>query len=329
MHFALQDFDDGRLSTTNLVDITNANSRIGFYIEPVDGGDGLSFQFETGAGFRPSSNTSQIYVPEFFDWSRRDLRQVQLIYKGGFGTFRAGQGSMPLDGAAESDLGGTVVAAKSTIQEANGSYLLRDATGVLSTIEIGDAFNNFDGARRMRLRYDSPSVLGVSLAVGYGQEVLKSGDDKDYYDFAFRYRQDFSSVKVAAALGSGYARDAAGVVRTTVGSVSLLHPGTGLNISVASGLNAASGADYVYAKLGWNAQVLPAGDTKLSLEAYRGNDYVSARAGATMWGISLIQNIDAAGVEAYLGYRAFDYSDPGPSSYQDAGAVQLGARWRF
>jgi hypothetical protein len=329
IHFSVQSFDDGKKRTTNLVDITNANSRAGFYFQPTGNGDGLSFQFETGLGFRPSSSTSQIYTPEFFDWSSGDLRQVQLIYKGGMGTIRLGQGSMPLDGVAESDLGGTVVVAKSTIPEANGDYIFRTTGGALSGVTVGDAFNNFDGARRMRVRYDTPEISGFSLAAAYGKEVLKSGINDDYYDVALRYNQSFGEIKVTAAVGSAFARNTSNTVRSTVGSISLIDTRSGLNASLASGLNAYTGENYVYLKGGWNTKLLPFGDTKLVVEGFRGNDYLTTNAKSSMWGVGVIQNIDNAGLEAYLGYRAFAYEDDSSTAYQGANAVQLGARWRF
>ena len=55
VNMAYQSFDDGRQTTSNLVDNSNSNSRIGFYLEPADSGDGFAFQFESGLGLRPSS----------------------------------------------------------------------------------------------------------------------------------------------------------------------------------------------------------------------------------------------------------------------------------
>lgn len=328
-HFALQSFDDGQLRTTNLVDITNSNSRIGFYIQPIESDDGLSFQFETGMGFRPSSSTSQIHTPEFFDWSRRDLRQVQVIYKSRIGTIRLGQGSMPLDGAAETDLGGTVVVAKSNIPEANGDYIIRTAEGALSSVTIGDTFDNLDGARRMRLRYDTPEFSGLSLALAYGKEVLKTGDDTDYYDIALRYNQTFDAIKVTAAIGSAFARDKTNTEQTIAGSLSVLDTRNGLNGTVALGMNADTGEEYVYLKGGWNADLLPYGETKFVAEGFLGKDYLTTGSRSSMWGIGVIQNLDSADLEAYLGYRAFTYEDRSPTEYQNSNAIQLGARWRF
>jgi len=140
LHFAYQSFDDGQVEIANIMDITNANSRIGFYLRAPERSNGLSFHFESGLGFRPSQKTSQINTPEFWNWQRTDLRKVQLVWKGRLGTLKLGQGSMTSDGAAESDLGKTVIVAKSTIPEANGAYIFRSGTGALSNVTIGQTF---------------------------------------------------------------------------------------------------------------------------------------------------------------------------------------------
>lgn len=331
-HFAYQGFDDGQTVTENLVDITNANSRLGFHVRPSGDDSGLIFHFESGLGFRPSQKTSQTNTPAFWDWSRTDLRKVQFIYGGTFGEVKLGQGSMPTDGAAEADLGGTVVVAKSTIPEGNGAYILRSTAGALTGITIGDTFDNFDGDRRLRLRYDTPSVAGFSLGAAYGREVLKSGDDNRYFGFALRYAGEFDGVEVKGALGSTYVRkpSGGGTTRTTIGSVSVLHQATGLNLSVAAG-QYLTGPEpyYVYLKAGWNARLVSPGDTKFVAEFFRGRDYVTAGARSRMWSVGVIQEFEKQQVETYAGYRSFGYDDATPVSYLDSGALQIGARWRF
>ncbi|MGR3659560.1 MAG: hypothetical protein ACU0CA_00010 [Paracoccaceae bacterium] len=329
IHLAYQSFDDGQKITSNIVDITNANSRIGFYINRADGGNGLSFQFESGLGLRPSSKTSQTNTPKVWDWSRRDLRQVQFIFKSGIGTFRLGQGSMPTDGVAQSDLGKTVVVAKSTIPEANGAYIFRTSTGALSDITIGKTFNNFDGARRMRLRYDSPGYGGFSIAVAYGQEVLKTGDDHHYYGFALNYEETFGDIRIQGAIGSSYNQSSKVTARTTAGSVTVLDQRTGLNLSVAAGVDATFGGQYVYLKAGWNTRLMSVGQTKFIVEGFQGTDYLSNASKSRMWGLAVIQEFDDQALEIYAGYRAFSYEDRTPDQYLDAGVVQIGARFRF
>lgn len=327
LHFAAQSFNDGAVTTTNLVDISSATSRFGFYLK---GQSPVSFQFETGLGFRPSTKTSQINTPDFWDWGKKDLRQVQVIYDTGFGTFRLGQGSMSNDGEAEVDLAGTSIVAKSNLKELYGSYLFRDSTGVLTAVDIGTVFDNFDNGRRFRLRYDSERHAGFSVAAAYGIEALASGVDDHFYDVSLDYAKQFDRMKVEATIGAAYTDfSAGGRARETVGSMSVLDLQTGLNATVASGRDHAGGGRYTWTKLGWNADLVPIGVTKMALEGFWGSDYGSVGAKSRMWGVSLIQNFDRQGIEAYAGYKVFSYNDPGPTTYNDAKAWQIGGRWRF
>ncbi len=333
LHFAYQGFDDGQDVTETLVDVSNANSRVGFYLRWGDQNaaqaNALAFQFESGLGFRPSQKTSQTNTPEAWDWKRTDLRKVQLIWTTAYGTFKLGQGSMTTDGIAEADLGGTVVVAKSTIPEANGAYILRTSTGALSSITIGSTFSNLDGGRQGRIRFDTRPVQGLSLGLAYGREVLKSGIDDDYYDLALRFDKDLERIKIKAAAGLSYLVAQGANERALVGSLSVLDKPTGLNLSLAAGREELTGASYGYLKAGWNTRILNAGVTKFTAELFRGRDYVSSGARSTMWGLSLIQELERLNTEVYAGYRAFSYTDLTPVDYLDAGAVQIGARWRF
>ena len=120
-----------------------------------------------------------------------------------------------------------------------------------------------------------------------------------------------------------------GPARVSIGSVSVLDQRSGLNASLAAGQDAASGAEYVYLKGGWTADLIAPGATKLVFEAFRGADYASAGSASRMYGLGIIQEIDRASLETYLGYRHFSYEDAGPTEYLDLHAVQFGARWRF
>ncbi|WP_425046371.1 porin [Primorskyibacter sp. S87] len=325
-HFANQSVDDGVETTSNIVDVTNANTRFGFFIE---GESPLSFQFESALGFRQSQKTSQTNTPDFWNWDRTFLRQVQMIFDDGYGTFRLGQGSMATDGAAESDLGSTVVVAKSTIPESHGGFFFRDAAGVLTAVNIGAVFSNFDGGRRLRVRYDTPRFNGLSVAVAYGKEVLKSGVNDRFYDFALRYDAETGAYRFKAALGMHWVNaPSLPTARGTVGSVSLLHSPTGLNLSLAAGKQHDTGADYVYLKGGWNADFWSVGPTKLIAEGYWGDDHLRRGSRSQMWGLALLQEFEQQNLEAYAGYRFFTYSDRA-AQYQDIGAWQIGARWRY
>ncbi len=330
LHGAFQSFDDGQETTQNLVDVSTSISRFGFYIEPANSDLGLSFQFESSLGFRPSSSVSQVFTPKAWDWTKRNLRQVQFIHNSRFGTLRLGQGSMPLDSAAEVDLGGYNNVAKSNLAEGYGSYLFRDSSGALTNLDIGDTFDNFDGDRRMRVRFDTAPVAGFSLSVGYGIEVLKSGDDNDYYDVALRYSNTFGRLKVSGAVGSSWADSPTSVDRATVGSFGVLDQNTGLNLTIAAGQDA-SGTEphYVYLRAGWNRAIWSIGESKIALEYFDGSDYNTTGSASEMWGIALLQEVDDLNLEVYAGYREFAYTDLTPVTYLDAEGVQIGARWKF
>lgn len=330
LHGAYQSFDDGQEKTQGIVDVSTSISRIGFFIEPENAGNGLSFQFETSLGFRPSDNVSQLSKPEVWDWTKRNLRQVQVIHTSRYGALRLGQGSMPLDSAAEVDLGGYNNVAKSNLAEGYGSYLFRDSSGALTSLDINDVFDNFDGDRRLRIRFDTAPVAGFSLAVGYGIEVLKADDDDKYYDVALRYNNTFGRLKISGAVGSSWANASTSIDRATVGSFGVLDQDTGLNLTIAAGQDA-SGTQphYVYFRAGWNRSIWAFGDSKIAFEYFSGSDYNTAGSASDMWGVALLQEVDDLNLEVYAGYREFAYSDLSPVTYLDAIGVQIGARWTF
>lgn len=327
---AVQSVDDGAVTTTNIVDISGSASRIGFFVRQPDATHGVSFQFETGLGLRASSQTSQIYTPPAFDWDKRQLRQVQVIWSGPIGTFRAGQGSMATDGVAEIDLGHTTVLAKSTIPEMYGAYIFRSSAGPLSTVTIGQTFNNYDGVRRFRLRYDSPDFSGFSLSAAYGSEVLTSGVNDRYYDFALRYGGEIDRLKLSAGIGTSYTNSTTAVTHATTGSVSVLDPGTGLNMTLAAGQSGSgTKAGYLWLKGGWNADLFATGVTRFLIEGFWGNDYVTTGSDSQMWGVGVMQRIDQYNLELFAGYREFSYADLTPTTYRDMAGLQVGAEIKF
>ncbi|MEQ9695983.1 porin [Shimia sp. SDUM112013] len=328
---AYQSFDDGQITTSNIVDMSTSTSRFGFYLKRADTDQGLSFQFETGLGLRASSKTSQTTTPDVFGWDRKQFRQVQVIYRGGFGTLRAGQGSMATDSIAELDLGKTTVVAKSNIAEMGGSYQFRTGAGALSGIDLGDTFDSFDGDRKFRLRYDTPDWNGFTLAAAYGEEILTSGVDDVFYDIALRYAAEFGRLKLRAGIGNSYVDVAAGgTTYTTAGSVSVYDTGTGLNLTLAGGQDdAGSNPHYIWAKAGWDADIWALGATKLYVEGFWGADYVSAGSDSHMWGLGVLQRVERYNLDLFAGVRTFSFSDLSATTYQDGKAVQIGAHITF
>lgn len=211
------------------------------------------------------------------------------------------------------------------INEIAGSQQLRFADGTLSTLAIGGTNSSFDGSRRFRVRYDTPVFNGFSASVSYGQEVLKSGDDNDYYDVGTRYVQDYGDYSVDARLGYSF-RDTSNDL--VMGSAAVLHQPTGLNLAVSAGRRVAGDADYAYIKAGITRDYIAAGSTSFSVDYYDGNDFVVAGSSTSSVGVAVVQRLDAYNTELYATHRTYDFDDPS-ASYQDLDVTFVGARWKF
>lgn len=324
-----QSFDDGVNSSNELVDNVHSNSRVGFYLRQPIGQSKFQFQFETALGFKASSSVSQTSTPKTFKWDRTRLRHVDFSLAGNYGKISLGQGSMASDGIGTRDLSGTTLAlSQSSPVDGAGSYQLTTTGGALSGIKIKDAFANFDGGRKGRVRYDSPSFNGLVVSGSYGTEILKSNVDDEYYDLTLRYDRELGDYGVTGALGVAWTNKTVGTdTRDTVASLSIQHA-SGLNGTVTFGDRDTTG-NYAYAKIGYKAKLLSVGSTAVALDYYSGNDLVSNGSDSESWGVGVVQKFDDYNVEAYASYRDFSFSDTSGTAYNDANLVLVGARWKF
>lgn len=326
---AFTSFDDGVGSDGQLVDNASSNSRVGFIITQQMGDSELSFRFETALGFAASSAFSQVSSPENFSWDRTRLRHVDFMYRtASFGTFYFGQGSMASDGIGDRSLAGTGLASAVAIGDIAGSFQLRDTGGALTGIEIGTAFASFDGVRAGRIRYDTPTFSGFTLSLAYGENILSSGNDDRFTDVALGYKGEVGGNTVEAGIGYQERKRPGSADREDVfGSITVRFP-SGVSLTASVGDRSTAG-NYVYAKVGYEADWLDVGATALSLDYYSGSDMVTPGDSSDSIGIALAQDFDALGLEAYVGYRHYEYSDTSPTVYRDASSFIIGSRWRF
>jgi len=327
---AILSFDDGGQSSTDFVDNTNSNSRIGFWIrQPLNTGR-LSFNLETAFGFRGSAGVNQLIKDDSLSWTRADLRKAEFIWETGqYGTFSFGQGSMASDGVATVDQSGTTLVSYVSIGDTAGAYVFRTSTGALSTVPMAAAFATFDGGRRGRVRYDTPSFSGFSLSASYGEQILISAINTKDYDLALRYAKELGDFKVRGALAYAWSeRETLANTQSTIGSLSVLHSPTGFSATLAAGSRDVSG-EYGYIKLGYRDDFFAFGETAMSIDYYDGRDMVSAGSSSGSIGAGVVQKIDKLDLEAYLGYRMYEYSDTSGTTYQDANSILFGARWKF
>lgn len=332
----LQYYDDGGEDFSRLVDNSASNSRLGFTVTQPFGENTLTFNFETALSLRASDGVNQNDTGDITDWQRTDIRKIDLSYQTArYGTFSVGQGSMASDGAAELDLSGTGLGAGVSVADPAGGYFFRDASGALTGVAVGDAFATFDGSRRTRIRYDSPSYNGFSIATSYGEEVLAEDADTTQYDIALNYANDsVGDFEIEGGLAVNWTeRGGAADRRDIIASVGALHRPTGVSVALATGSRDTDGTNvdgsYGYIKLGYETNIIAAGSTSFSVDYYDGSDMITAGDSAVSFGVAAVQKFDDLSLEAYVAYRQYSYDDTSATSYQDGDALLLGARWKF
>ncbi|WP_300018248.1 porin [uncultured Roseobacter sp.] len=319
--------DNGADTETALTDNDNSNSRVGLiYKQGLSNGGEFRLHFETALGFTGSSSINGDDNGLELNYRRTELRKFEAIYQSPtWGTLSFGQGSIATDGTAEADFSGTSVIAYSSLQDQAGSQVFQFASGGASGFDVGDAFNAFDGGRRFRIRYDTPTYMGFSLAVSAGEEVLTSGNDDEFYDIGLKYDQDYGAYQVAARVGLSI-RDSD--EELLLGSVAVLHKATGLNLAVATGRQQEGDDSYVYIKGGIKRDWFALGETRFSVDYYSGEDFGVTGSDSESVGIALVQKVDAWNTELYASYRTFDFDGTG-ANLLDQDVTFVGARWRF
>jgi hypothetical protein len=319
VNLTYQGFDDGEQTTNGIVDNGNWNTRLGFTLTQSSDDIILRARFETGLGLRNSALVSQDYEPPWLKWERTWLRWFEIAADSSYGTVSFGQGSTAF----------TFHAGATDSSDGFGSFRFRNGNGDLTNVTIGRVNNSFDGARRFRLRYDTPVFSGVMLSTSYGRNVLNKDDNTDYYDVAFRWTGDIGDFAVRTAVGYQWLDNPDGDnTRRLAGSATVFHTPTGLNLALSAG-EEIGGANYVWVRAGWRADLFDIGTTSLSADYYYGRDFLSDGARTENYGLYAVQSLDPVSIDLYAGWRHFTYSDELGGTYQDADGILIGARWFF
>jgi hypothetical protein len=326
---AYQNFDDGDESTAGLVDNGNWNSRIGFRIEQPMGEATLRLRFESGLGLRSSAGVSQLGKPEAISFRRAFLRWFEAAVDTDYGTLSLGQGSMASDGASSLDSSFTFVAGATDSSDGFGSFQFRDTDGNLTGVTVGQVNSAINGARRFRIRYDTPSFNGFVFSTSYGQNVLVEADEAEVYDIALRWNGDAGDFTIQTAIAYAEEIEPVSPDRERLsGSATLFHNPTGLNLNVAAG-SLRDGPNFAWVRAGWRRDFFDVGTTSLSVDYYNGTDFLSQGAETENYGFYAVQSFDDLSLDIYGGIRRFGYSDRSGRDYQDATGILFGARWFF
>lgn len=324
-------YDDGRDTDVYApVDNSNSTSRLGYWIQSdLNGGWTFRGNLEVEYTPSPSKTVNQKTDVTNWDFNKNNVRKAEVTFGNKtYGAIWLGQGSMATDSISEIDISGTSVAAYSAVSDIAGGNFYRLAGAELSNINVGSTFSNFDGNRRFRARYDTPTFLdGFMASIAYGQEQIKDNDDNDYYDAALRYNGKFAGFQAQAGVGySDLGND------TTIwsGSASVIHVKTGISATVALGEQDKNGAtsNSGYLKLGLLRSFFALGKTGLSIDYQKSDEVKAQNSSADSVGLAVVQNFDKQNLEVYAVVRQYNYDAPG-TSYDDGLALFTGVRFKF
>ena len=327
LNFGVLSVDNGGSTETYFGENGQVPSRVGaFWKSRTDQGTSVVFNFETGLGFTQLSEVSPSNDDFDIQFDMRQLRKLEVIFGSDqYGRVSLGQGSMASDGASGVDLSGTSLAHGPAIGDLGGAteFLLPDETG--SGVLVSDVFDDLDGPRRFRVRYDTPAWNGLRASLAYGQEVLRSGNDLDYRDVALTYTSEFERFVTEAAVSYEWIDDEE---ERALASASILDKPTGLNGTIATGHNEIGDGRYVYIKLGIARDAFTVGKTAVSIEHYAGDDLGFVGSASDAIGIGFTQNLADLNLDLVATIRRYGLSSSS-QDFTDIDVAMIGARWRF
>lgn len=318
------------------VDNDNSSSRIKVYSRAE-----ISDRFTIGANFsfemqsNDSSTTDISSDSGAVSFSQRETEAV-FISKD-FGTFSIGHGHTRSDTTSENDLSKTdVVALGCSADAMTGGLRFRKKHTRKKFNEgpvVEDVYTSMDGlSRRDRFRWDSPDIYGFSIG---GSHVMQNS-----YDVGLNYNGKVYGTEIQGSIAHAKNRKK---YKQTNGSVSILFP-SGFNIGGGSGFREITIHRHHYnnnhrhyhrhhpyfyhGKIGYIMKPFAIGDTAIAIDRGVARHMLANRDLCFLTGAFLVQNIDNAATEIYIGVRHHKLKRF-ESKFHGIFAGFLGAKVRF
>jgi len=320
--------NNGDTSKWYVVDNMNSQTRLGLRanVETMNNWN-IGGRIEYGIVSNASSDVNNLNTEDATSTNFK-LRWAEVSFRNDlYGKLSLGKGDSASNNSAEVDLSGTTVASYSAYSDMAGSTLWYEgSTDTLSSLRIKDVQSDFDGLSRTdRLRYDTPSFAGFSVA--------GSANSGDAFDAALHYNRKFGETKLAGAIAWANPGDLKPAVDSIVsGSISAMFP-MGFNATFSAGGQEldTSGRDNPtnwYGKLGYQTKFYDAATTSFSIDYGETSDLAQNNDKLKSWALAAVHNISDWGTEVYMAYRNHQLDRDG-RDFDDIHVFWTGARVKF
>lgn len=295
---ALLFWDDGHNRDVYTVSNENSTTSVSFEGEAENLGGGWSAGYAITLAML-NANSSEVSQNDDNATRTIETREASFwISQEKLGKLSMGQTSAAglSGGAAESDLSGTTVASYVGVSDIGGGFFLRrrdvGGAGGLLNVTWGDVLDSLDEPDGNIVNYTTPELAGFVMSAYWGED--------DIWNVTLGYEKEFGETwEIAAAIAHNKNLegdiDNAADDRTTVGSISVLHKPSGINVSFAAGdrnfiqpvdLNDGTtatpdGPSFFYVKGGWRKKINSLGDTAVYAEFGKFRDVLSRGADET------------------------------------------------
>ncbi len=339
VHQGIMFWDDGGETNAYIVDVQNDQSNFSFSgdaaISPnLTAGFSMLIRLQDSLSGEVSQDDDDTDLPALLLWEANWYLESKTL-----GRLTVGQASRVSDGAPEQDLSETGLAGYVGAQDVGGGMSIRRAgDGALIDIGWGDLISHFNGDTANLVRYDTPALAGFTLSASWGEDDI--WDIGATYEGTFGGFQVAGAIAYTESTDENGAFGDPGQLdnNIVVGSFAVLHEPSGLNALIAAGqqsvdttvldndglFRSPADATFIYAKLGWIANFTSLGHTAFFGEYGHFEDFVSAGADAgliaqldstggaairltgnevTVWGLGVVQRIEAADMDIYIAYR--------------------------
>ena len=334
---AVMSVDDGNDSKIFHVDNTHSESRVGLKGK-VDASDTLTIGANAEVQWQANPSEQVAMDKESISAELKERAMEVYFDFSNIGKFSLGTGKMASDETSEVDLSGTDLAGNSGVADAGGGFAFYNNTPTVVAegeeepegITVGNVFNQMDGlSKKDRVRYDTPSLGGLSLGVSAGE--------KEMADAVLTYSREIAGgTKLKAAVA--YSDPGEGKDYTQInGSASLLL-GFGLNFTVAGGSRdlddmPADGDDpaFMYGKVGYKTKIFSVGSTACSFDygVFENIKKQNTEEEGTAYGVQVVQKLSDYNTELFAAYRNFELEDNTGADYEPISLAMAGARLKF